>query len=455
MRKEEEAKRLKKSFKVSQAAIAKALASDFICSFYVNIKTKRYIENSSSDVYKSLNLPALGNDFFSAEKNGFLDIIHPLDRDLFLTAFNQKNVTRVLSIDKSMSLEFRVVINNQPIYMQMKITKMIDDEDHIVVGLRNIDAHMKRIEEYEKVRKNNLTFAGIATALAADYVSLVYVNTKDDSYKEYYSTEKFKKLGVPQQGKRVFWGEEGLFKHVYEDDVPLFEAACSKENILRVLSIDTSFAINVRLLYEGNPIYVRIKISKMMLEDEYHVVIGISNIDEQMKREQVYNQSLNEVREIAYRDSLTGVKSKHAFSEFEASFDEEIKQNSNFSCTILVCDVNGLKKVNDTLGHSVGDQYIKDSCYLICHTFKHSPVYRVGGDEFVVVLSGDDYTNRKELLKEINDTIDVNHTQGGISISIGYADYIPNVDHCLQDLFKRADEMMYQRKKELKAERVN
>ena len=70
---------------------------------------------------------------------------------------------------------------------------------------------------------------------------------------------------------------------------------------------------------------------------------------------------------------------------------------------VAVCDVNSLKAVNDTLGHKAGDEIIRRACSLICNTFKHSPVYRIGGDEFAVILSGRDYERRQELLSEMEE----------------------------------------------------
>ncbi|MCR5491098.1 MAG: GGDEF domain-containing protein [Bacilli bacterium] len=453
MRKEQEARRLKERFHLSQAAIAQALASDFVSSFFINIETGHYIEYSSSDFYRELGYPAVGDDFFAFTEGALINLVVPEDRDLLMQAFTKQNVTRVLSIDKSFLLSFRINAHGAPVYIEMKATKMIDDDKHIVVGFRNIDAHMKRIEEYEKARKTQLTFAGIAEALAADYVALFYVDTKDDVYREYYSTDRFKAFGIEPEGHNIFTGPDGIRPHVYKDDMPIFAAACNKQNILKVLSVDKSFALTLRLVLDDTPVYARIKISKMMLEDDYHVVIGITNVDDQVRREESYAKSLDEVREVAYRDPLTGVKSKHAYSDKETKMDKAIKDGTQSPFAALICDVNNLKKVNDTLGHKAGDQLIKDACALVCDTFAHSPVFRVGGDEFAVILEGHDYDNREDLLKGINAIIDKNHKEGSTSISIGMSVYNIEVDQSLRDVIERADQAMYQRKKSLKAER--
>ena len=89
---------------------------------------------------------------------------------------------------------------------------------------------------------------------------------------------------------------------------------------------------------------------------------------------------------------------KQSFSEhinretFLRKLDEQIKCGKDIEFAIALCDVNGLKIVNDTQGHKTGDMYIRDAAKLICETFEHSPVFRVGGDEFVVVY---DYQNHR------------------------------------------------------------
>ena len=97
-----------------------------------------------------------------------------------------------------------------------------------------------------------------------------------------------------------------------------------------------------------------------------------------------------------------------------------------------------------------GDRYIYDACSMICDHFKRSPVFRVGGDEFVVILEGRDYDERESLLRQINQKIEKNVGTLNVVISLGAADYDPATDLKFHTVFERADERMYQRKTELK-----
>ena len=156
-------------------------------------------------------------------------------------------------------------------------------------------------------------------------------------------------------------------------------------------------------------------------------------------------------RAAAYTDPLTGVKSKHAFAEQEELLDGQIDRGEAPEFAVVVCDVNGLKHINDTLGHKAGDAYIRSAGMLICEHFKHSPVFRVGGDEFVVFLQGQDFENREEILRTVNEQVEKNVGSGEVVISLGVSEYRKETDHSFHPVFERADSLMYQRKQQLKA----
>ena len=154
-------------------------------------------------------------------------------------------------------------------------------------------------------------------------------------------------------------------------------------------------------------------------------------------------------RNMANTDSLTGVRNKHAYSEMEASLNQQIQAGKLEKLAVVVGDINGLKSVNDTQGHAAGDQLIKDACALICEYFTHGAVFRVGGDEFVVLLQGKGYDTMTEVISGLNAKVEENLKENGVVISVGYSVLTPE-DRQLRDVFERADQMMYERKKELK-----
>lgn len=163
-----------------------------------------------------------------------------------------------------------------------------------------------------------------------------------------------------------------------------------------------------------------------------------------------YTRELGSAKHKAYTDSLTGVKNPHAYAEEKAEIDRRIDAGELNEFAVVVFDLNGLKTVNDTEGHDAGDRYIESACRLICDQFKRSPVYRIGGDEFVAFLTGEDYRNREELLADFDKKVEANQEQGLVIVSSGMSDYIPGSDNDYNTIFERADRIMYERKRELK-----
>ena len=88
---------------------------------------------------------------------------------------------------------------------------------------------------------------------------------------------------------------------------------------------------------------------------------------------------------------------------------------------------------------------------LLCDIFDHSPVFRVGGDEFVVFIRGNDYSNREELMKKLQDQVFENKRTGnGPVLASGMAEYVPETDRLVSKIFERADRKMYENKQQLK-----
>ncbi len=160
------------------------------------------------------------------------------------------------------------------------------------------------------------------------------------------------------------------------------------------------------------------------------------------------------------RDSLTNVNNRMAYEDKEKYLQSQINADTGIRFGIAMFDVNSLKLINDSLGHDAGDDYLIRACRLICRVFKHSPVYRIGGDEFIAVLTGDDYDDREELRKELSEQMSVYSNSlplpdDYVSIACGISVFEPETDMSAQDVVKRADEEMYRIKAAMKGTAVS
>ena len=148
---------------------------------------------------------------------------------------------------------------------------------------------------------------------------------------------------------------------------------------------------------------------------------------------------------MAFTDGLTGVKNKNSQREKEKDINAQIKAGKA-KFAVVMLDVDRLKIINDNMGHELGDKAIIGSCYSLCKAFSHSPVFRVGGDEFIAIVDGEDYENRRELYEKLkNNEILVRNQR--YDFSVGMATFEPGVDHSFKDVLNRADQEMYLNKK--------
>ena len=172
-----------------------------------------------------------------------------------------------------------------------------------------------------------------------------------------------------------------------------------------------------------------------------------------MNKELVESQKVAaKMTELANKDALTGVRNKAAYDEMVKKINGDIALGGTPKFGIAMVDLNYLKMINDEFGHDNGDAALIKLCSLICTIFAHSPVFRIGGDEFVIILRHTDYNRVDKLITEFNDKIDgLNQDEfltpaEKVSAAIGYAKFNPETDKCVDDVFKRADKAMYERK---------
>lgn len=154
-------------------------------------------------------------------------------------------------------------------------------------------------------------------------------------------------------------------------------------------------------------------------------------------------RELEHAMRVARTDPLTGVKNRSAYESAEQAMDKRIRMKIEEPFALLIADVNALKRTNDSFGHEQGDSLILQCSRVLCRVFAHSPVFRIGGDEFAVVLKGEDFLNRDKLMVSFRQKVRV---KGVTILAGGMSDYRPGEDKCLADVFRRADKLMYEDK---------
>lgn len=151
------------------------------------------------------------------------------------------------------------------------------------------------------------------------------------------------------------------------------------------------------------------------------------------------SEEISLIRSRAYIDGLTGLGNRSAYEEHVRRLDDAIRDGSA-AFAIIVFDLNNLKDINDRSGHERGDEIIRAAADALREVFPEGKLYRIGGDEFIVILEGE-YGDVSSRLERLHDE------RNCFSVSVGFAAYNPGSDTDYHMVFNRADMIMYDDKR--------
>lgn len=154
--------------------------------------------------------------------------------------------------------------------------------------------------------------------------------------------------------------------------------------------------------------------------------------------------------EMAVVDGLTGVGNKTAYLQKIHSLDDAIRRGTA-SFTVYVFDLNGLKEINDKYGHESGDMAITDAAEVLKTVFGKENLYRIGGDEFIAVFDGMKKPDTERCFADLEKAMRSLDLTGKLykeplAIAKGAAAFCPGEDKEYRDVFRRADQFMYEEK---------
>lgn len=248
------------------------------------------------------------------------------------------------------------------------------------------------------------------------------------------------------------------------DDIRQIRYDIGFKIVFIVFSFTLAFALLVtfRVKRIVKPLKEMTDASVKLSNGDYDVEIEQSNIRELNLLSTAFENMAVNLREhknlqhrLSHRDSLTGLRNTTSFNGWTSEFDKKIKEGV-ISFGIAVLDINGLKEINDTYGHTFGNELITTASRIICDTFKKSPVFRIGGDEFCVILQNRDLADIKKLFENFDSICATSYMvkdslKFKVSIAKGFAKFDPYKDAHFSSVFERADSEMYKNKRSMKA----
>ena len=427
-----------------------ALSPDYIVLYTVDPETGRYTQYNPSHGFENFGLAQQGDDFFADVVLDAPKAIAPEDMERHLRVLTKENMLRGIEKNGSFIHNYRLLLDGKTVPVSLRATLVKEaDGEKIILGVTNDEEEQRRKLEEERREEERIIYARLH-ALTGNYIVVYAVEPETGNYREFSATDNYEEsLRQEKEGTNFFDKvREAARSFNHPDDLEFFLSVFNKENVMAEVKRSGIFTLKYRIMMDGKPLHVQMKAAMVEEKEGQRLVVGLVDIDAQVRQEEELGKRLAQAQIAANIDALTGIKNRHAFLTAQARLDHQIAERTQSPFATVVLDVNDLKIVNDTAGHQAGDQYLQDACQIICDIFKRSPVFRMGGDEFVVIAQGSDYERMEELLGKLDAHNAEALRTGGIVIACGMAKF--DDDPCVDAVLERADHNMYENKNRLK-----
>jgi diguanylate cyclase (GGDEF)-like protein/PAS domain S-box-containing protein len=201
----------------------------------------------------------------------------------------------------------------------------------------------------------------------------------------------------------------------------------------------------IRYRKDGSPVAVIVAGSPILVGDELIGVVAVyTDITARVRMEET-------LRALALIDDLTGLYNRRGFFTLG---QQQLKaaDRAKSGMALLFADFNGLKRINDALGHPEGDRALIETADVLRETFRESDIIaRFGGDEFVVLAIETDGVGFQVLTTRLQENLEAHNARKGrrykLSLSVGLARYDPESPCSIEELLAQADRAMYERKR--------
>lgn len=423
--------------------MVKALAIDFDAVFLVDVDKDIIRDIQIKGSYgRKLNNSSKTPSFKERIAKDIERNVSPEDKFRVAKAFDAESIYERLQKDESFSITYRVINKNgRTSYNRAQFGRAKkEDGRKFVIGIKNFDDAGGSESEF----RNN--FAGMTVMLV-----------DDDSFSMELCSELLADIGIhvieaqsADQALRFIDSQEKIDLILMDIVMPgmsgveatkVIRSLPSEKSSIPIvgLSANSTDEEADSIIYAGaNDCLTKPLVLAEFYKSVFHCFAtsdGNRTID------------IAETTRSITTDPLTHVKNATAYADIVAELTDCLRTRENVKFGIVMCDIDSLKDENDKYGNDVGDMYIKNSCKIICEVFENSPVYRIGGDEFVTFLQGTDYYNSSKLMNELRDRIefasriaDSNH--GKASLSAGLALYDKDIDYSVSDTIRRAYNQM-------------
>lgn len=446
---------------------------------YLEITESAYTEDSDQIIRKVELLRDLG---FRIEMDDFgtgysslnmisrlpIDVLK-LDMEFIQTAFREDSQnTRMVEImlDIAEYLDVPVVAEGVETKTQMQALKEMGCEviqgyyfsrpvppeefESILVQRREMGTNVPvrashRYENMQRQAENvqDIRLQQIAQTLFRGYSRLFIVDPVTERYSEYQSTEDGQGLRLEKEGNSFFdFTNRKLVHYLHPEDRVLFLETFAKDALTAMLAKQSTFSAVFRLVLGEEITFLHVQAAAFSFLQQRRILLGTSNVDIRFNTDRGSREA---VRTIG-RDPLTSTKNMSAYVEEERVINEAIATGEADPFALALVDLNGYNRICRAQGQKAGDEAVRKLSAIVCDVFDHSPVYRIGDDEFIAILRRRDYEDREALQAQMEQINADNAASGDVTFACGMADFRPGEDKRLTAVFERASREMLKRR---------
>lgn len=371
--------------------------------------------------------------------------VHPNDRKELIEILNPKNHASLLKDTKSKTLYYRwKTTDDEYKYYKLSLAKLEPEDEepkHVIMGTTCIDEEIRLKFEQEKEKDFQLSLLDGLTRefhsvwlIRPDKTVEAFRSVRDKYMREFYK--------VLPEGTDYDTGMQSFVDtFVAPDDADRVEEALQFEKFSERVPEEGMYTFTFKRIGDhGSVVYLQICISRAVGTDgEINYVLATRQVDQlirdEIKRREEYEKAMKE-RDI---DGLTGIRNRYSFERKIKTY--HMSNHDNVACIYI--DVDGLHELNNSKGHSEGDELIKCVGMNILKYWGRENTFRIGGDEFVAFCFDTDPDMLWVAIEQFRERI----SKAGYSASIGWA--IKDIDKLkINDLLHEAENVMYKEKRE-------
>ncbi|MGX8703082.1 MAG: EAL domain-containing protein, partial [bacterium] len=273
--------------------IAHALARGYTDLYYVNMETEEFIEYHTDDELGVLTEARRSTNFFGHCEKEVMLYVHPEDQKAFIEAMNPEFLANALGKNRVYELTYRKLRGKKPFYVQMKVSRMEDDERLIVIAVSDVDELIRKRRAEERIEEERVIYARLH-AISGNFICVYVVDPETGSYREFSSVDDYEKsFAQAKEGADFFASlQAAVAVYSHPSDRTRVISLVTRENVMEEIERSGIFTLGYRIMKDGQPLHVQLKAAMVDEKEGRRLIVGLNDIDMHVRQEEEFARRL-------------------------------------------------------------------------------------------------------------------------------------------------------------------